>query len=155
MATYECYCGKCDVPDNKKYPNEKKSIFTNIYVKAIHDKKYDCVNNLCKETCYNLQNGLANDLASLGDIDGLKFLHDKKIKFGSSVMTSAIDKDDLECVKYLHSQKCKWTTASTKYASKFGKIKTLTYMVEQGCPCNEEACYWYFVNARLFSIYSK
>lgn len=146
MSVYKCYCDKCNVPDNVKYNRKNRksweSSLENIFSEAIHHKKYDCVNNICEEENCKITNSVANVLASYGDLDGLKFLRSKKMKFGTSVLCSAIDRDNVDCIKYLQSQKCKWTKATTKYAARRGKINVLTYMVEQGCPCDEEACYW-------------
>lgn len=146
MSEYECYCDKCNVPDGVKYHRKNRKGWDTrleyIFAKAIRDKKFDCVNNICEEECCKIPNSVANDVASDGNIDGLKFLCSKKMKFGASVLKSAINNDNLECVKYLHSLKCRWTTASVTYAAKLGKFDALAYLVEHGCPCDEEACYW-------------
>lgn len=147
MSKYECYCDKCDVPDSVKYHYKKKKCVDERYlyhtfIYAILDKKYACVDNICQEECCNIPNNVASTIALNKDVDGLKFLRSRKMKFGKNVLNAAIDVDNVDCVKYLQSQKCKWTSASTKYAAKYGRIKTLMYMIEQGCPSDEEACYW-------------
>lgn len=84
--------------------------------------------------------------ASIGDIDGLKWLKNKEYIFDENTCKYAARGGHLECLKWLHAPDdepwngCGWNSETCSYAAENGHLDCLIYAHTNGCSWNRWTC---------------
>ena len=89
---------------------------------------------------------LANEAATNGHLDCLKYLHDNNGCWGNTTCAFAAANGHLDCLKYLHENSAPWDTDTARHAGANNNIECLKYLHENGCPWDESV-----VTATIYS----
>lgn len=72
-------------------------------------------------------------------LEMLRYMHEvARCPWDARTCTAAASRNSLECLEYAHKHGCPWDIDTTNTAAMWGD--SIQYMLEQGCPCDEETC---------------
>ena len=92
------------------------------------------------EKCNEEKARFCSRMARNGNLELLKFLHEKGCPWNEETCWSAASNDHLECLKYAHENGCPWDEETCKAAAKYRRLECLKYAHENGCPWDEWTC---------------
>ncbi len=122
-------------------------IFNFIYVNTQFPNFYDQnIDFLTKYLIYNLSTWAVYK----SNFPLLKWA--KLNNFPCTEMASliAVSKGNLECLKYTHvDMNCKWNVTLSNVAAEMGKLDSLIYLDKNGCPLNQDVCYYAALKGHL------
>ena len=72
--------------------------------------------------------------AKCGNLESLKYAHQKGCKWDEGTCINAAENGHLDCLKYAHENGCPWDVYTCIYANNNGNVECLKYAVENGCP---------------------
>ncbi len=78
--------------------------------------------------------------AKLGNLDCLKYAHERGCPWNEWVCSFAAENGHFECLKYAHENKCPWDEETCINAAKNGNLECLKYAHENGCEWDEMTC---------------
>ena len=81
-------------------------------------------------------------VAAQGNLDVVKFAHEKKCPWDQYTCQNAADGGHLEVIKFLREKGCPWNEATCYHAAEGGHLHVLKWAHENGCPWNAETCRW-------------
>ena len=79
--------------------------------------------------CYAIR-----DVASTGNLEILRELHQRGYPWAQHVAMAAIEGGHLQCLQYMHFNGCKIGSMDCDIAAASGQLACLRYLHEQGCP---------------------
>jgi hypothetical protein len=117
----------------KKYLEEHKKYLDIIGIELRKKFKIDKIymNNTFMNNTFIVQ---------IGNVEYLKYLHEKGYLLDRETCAIAAACGHLECLKYLHKIGCPWDEETCDYASQFEQLECLKYAYENKCPINVEEC---------------
>ncbi len=74
-----------------------------------------------------------------GNLEFTKYLYDRYLMTFWATRAAARG-GQLDCLKFLHEKKCKWDSGTTSDAALYGHLECLEYAYENGCPVSLKYC---------------
>ena len=90
------------------------------------------------EKCSEEKKRFCAEMAMNGNLELLKFLHEKGCPWDEVTCSQAAQYGHLECLKYAHENGCPWDRKTRLKAAKNGHFECLQYARENGGPSDEE-----------------
>ena len=92
------------------------------------------------EKCAEEKERFCEHMAEKGNVELLKFSHEKGCPWDEYTCETAALNGHLECLKYVHEQGCPWDGETCARAAQNGHLECLKYAHENGCPWDERTC---------------
>ena len=79
------------------------------------------------EKCFENKERFCAQMARYGNVELLKFLHEKGCPWDDWTCTAAAFHGHLECLKYLHENGCPWNGSTCSSVAEYGHLACLKY----------------------------
>lgn len=93
-----------------------------------------------KHNCPKSEDHFSVYVASIGDMETLKFLKENDFEFSVNTFIAAVKFGDLEILKWLKENNCPFDKTVCVRAVKNRSIDILKWLRSNGCPWNEQVC---------------
>jgi hypothetical protein len=104
------------------------------------DQRYDLV-LYALEKGFTLSSERVKQIKISGDLKLYQYLfQDQKLEFNLKLMSLAVKSGKIETVKWLRENGCPWDKWTCQYAAEKGYLEILKWAREHGCPWNKEEC---------------
>ena len=138
------------------------SLPTDVCVYAAKKGNIECLQYAIENGCL-MDYDACYEAAYKGQLDSLKILYKHRCPWDVMTTQNAADQGHMKCLKYALKRGCpapsfssnyesliylhknynlEWTTDDIATVSEMGKLSTLKYMHENGCPWNEDTIEW-------------
>jgi len=154
LATKLCF----DFPNNSVNIEQQCTCSCNyfmntydIHTYTIHDniETLSLLVNTVLEYLKNHRSESCTHAADIGDLEWLKYAHEKGYSWNKFTCSNTAYNGHLECLKYLHENGCPWDEKTCENAASQGHLDCLMYAIKNECPYDEEIMRWTAGNGHL------
>ena len=78
-----------------------------------------------------------------GNLENIKWLHEKKCPWGKNTFTGAVRFGNLDNMKFLKARGCPWNESTFYEAARVGNLEIMEWLKEKSCPWGEDDASWY------------
>ena len=101
------------------------------------------------EKGYNWSNDVCDLAAGSGVLECLKYAHENGAKWGPKTCSIAAEEGHFECLKYAHENGGMWNEDICQYAVSGGNLKCLKYVIDDGCKNTKDICEFSAIHGQL------
>jgi hypothetical protein len=83
---------------------------------------------------FMLMTSVCKEAAKYGQLDCLRYLHERGWSWNATTCRAAAEHDQLACLRYAHENNCPWDEDVTRLATVNDSFDCLIYAREHGCP---------------------
>jgi hypothetical protein len=83
---------------------------------------------------FMLMTSVCKEAAKYGQLDCLRYLHERGWSWNATTCRAAAEHDQLACLRYAHENNCPWDEDVTRLATANDSLSCLIYAREHGCP---------------------